>query len=236
MTNNMAYSKIVILFSLFNFGFSFSLSKLSLNSQLVFRAVGKSANLGGQEAIESHLRKNVMLQRLSKSGGEIVPPVPTTLVSKNLRSSARKFHLKDPKTDQYLIVETNSMILKTVTSEEFDQTRQTEITWFTACNDFTTIENRENTNTNHFEICIAGLEEKRLFYDRSNGAFSFLSQKPTKNAILPMQLRLVKNEVTHIYEYAAMFCSKGYLKIKNFFLGIGRKETMFKIEEPMFFM
>ena len=236
MTNNMAYSKIVILFSLFNFGFSFSLSKLSLNSQLVFRAVGKSENLGGQEAIESHLRKNVMLQRLSKSGGEIVPPVPTTLVSKNLRSSARKFHLKDPKTDQYLIVETKNMILKTVTSEEFDQTRQTEITWFTACKDFTAIENRENTNSNHFEICIAGLEERRLFYDQSNGAFSFLSQKPTKNAILPMQLRLVENEVTHIYEYAAMFCSKGYLKIEKFFLGIGRKETLFRIEEPMFFM
>ena len=232
MTNNMAYSKIVILFSLFNFVFSLSLSKLSLNSQLVFRAVGKSENLGGQEAIESHLRKNFMLQRLSKR--EIVPPVPTTLVSKNLRSSARKFHLKDPNTDQYLIVEKNTMILRTVTSEEFDQSRQTEITWFTACNDFTANPNSKS-NSNRFEICIAGLEERRLFYDRSNGAFSFLSQKRTKNALLPMQLRLVKNEETHIYEYAAMFCSKGYLKIEKFFLGIGRK-TLFRIEEPMFFM
>ena len=234
MTNNMAYSKTVILFSLFNFGFSFSLSKLSLNSQLVFRAVGKSENLRWQEAIESHLRKNVMLERLSKSGGEIVPPVPTTLVSKNLRSSARKFHLKDPNTDQYLIVEKNTMILRTVTSEEFDQSRQTEITWFTACNDFTANPNSKS-NSNRFEICIAGLEERRLFYDQSNGAFSFLSQKRTKNALLPMQLRLVKNEETHIYEYAAMFCSKGYLKIEKFFLGIGRK-TLFRIEEPMFFM
>ena len=232
MTNNMAYSKIVILFSLFNFVFSLSLSKLSLNSQLVFRAVGKSENLGGQEAIESHLRKNFMLQRLSKR--EIVPPVPTTLVSKNLRSSARKFHLKDPNTDQYLIVEKNTMILRTVTSEEFDQSRQTEITWFTACNDFTANPNSKS-NSNRFEICIAGLEERRLFYDQSNGAFSFLSQKRTKNALLPMQLRLVKNEETHIYEYAAMFCSKGYLKIEKFFLGIGRK-TLFRIEEPMFFM
>ena len=234
MTNNMAYSKTVILFSLFNFGFSFNLSKLSLNSQLVFRAVGKSENLRWQEAIESHLRKNVMLERLSKSGGEIVPPVPTTLVSKNLRSSARKFHLKDPNTDQYLIVEKNTMILRTVTSEEFDQSRQTEITWFTACNDFTANPNSKS-NSNRFEICIAGLEERRLFYDQSNGAFSFLSQKRTKNALLPMQLRLVKNEETHIYEYAAMFCSKGYLKIEKFFLGIGRK-TLFRIEEPMFFM
>ena len=233
MTNNMAYSKTVILFSLFNFGFSFSLSKLSLNSQLVFRAVGKSENLRGQEAIESHLRKNFMLQRLSKR--EIVPPVPTTLVSKNLRSSARKFHLKDPNTDQYLIVEKNTMILRTVTSEEFDQSRQTEITWFTACNDFTAIQNSNDNSNHYFEICIAGLEEKRLFYDHTFGIFSFLSQKPTKNAIFPMQLRLVKNEETHIYEYAAMFCSKGYLKIEKFFLGIGRK-TLFRIEEPMFFM
>ena len=173
-----------------------------------------------------------MLQRLSKR--EIVPPVPTTLVSKNLRSSARKFHLKDPNTDQYLIVEKNTMILRTVTSEEFDQSRQTEITWFTACNDFTANPNSKS-NSNRFEICIAGLEERRLFYDQSNGAFSFLSQKRTKNALLPMQLRLVKNEETHIYEYAAMFCSKGYLKIEKFFLGIGRK-TLFRIEEPMFFM
>ena len=96
--------------------------------------------------------------------------------------------------------------------------------------------NRKSNSYGHFEICIAGLEERRLFYDQSNGAFSFLSQKPTKNAILPMQLRLVENEVTHIYEYAAMFCSKGYLKIEKFFLGIGRKETLFRIEEPMFFM
>ena len=235
MTNNMAYSKIVILFSLFNFGFSFSLSKLSLNSQLVFRAVGKSENLGGQEAIESHLRKNVMLQRLSKSGGEIVPPVPTTLVSKNLKSSARKFHLKDPKTDQYLIVETKTMILTTVTSEEFDQSRQNEITWFTACNDFTANPNRKSNSNSHFEICIAGLEERRLFYDQSNGAFSFLNQKPSKNALSPMQLRLVENKETNIYEYASIFCSKGYLKIEKDFLGIGRK-TLFRIEEPMFFM
>ena len=230
----MAFSKIVILFSLFNFGFSFSLSKLSL----VFRAVGKSENLGGQEAIESHLKKNVLLQRLlPKSEGDIVPPFPTSLVSLNLKSSARKFHLKDPKTDQFLIVETNTMILTTVTSEEFDQTRQTEITWFTACNDFTAIQNRIDNSNNYFEICIAGLEEKRLFYDHTFGIFSFLSQKPTKNAIFPMQLRLVENEVTNgIYEYAAMFCSKGYLKIEKFFLGIGTIETLFRLEEPMFFM
>ena len=229
----MVYSKIVILFSLFNFGFSFSLSKLSLNSELVFRAVGNSENLGGQEAIESHLRKNVMLRRLSKYGGEIIPPVPTTLFSKNLRSSARKFHLKDPKTDQYLIVEKNTMILRTVTSEEFEQSRQTEISWFTACNDFTAIQNYKKSN--HFEICIAGLEEKRLFYDQSNGVFSFLSQKPSKNVLSPVQLRLVENKETNIYEYASMFCSKGYLKIEKGFVAIGRK-TLFRIEEPMFFM
>ena len=232
----MAFSKIVILYSLFNFGFSISLSKLSMDSQLVFRAVGKFENLGLEVAMEGHLKKNILLQRLQKSEREIVPPVPTSLVSLNLRSSARKFHLKDPKTDQYLIVETNSMVLRTVTSEEFDKSRQTEITWFTACNDFTAVQNDIDKSNHYFEICIAGLEERHLFYDQSNGAFSFLSQKPTKNAILPMQMRLVENEETHTFEYAAMFCSKGYLKIEKFFLGIGRIEKLFRLEEPMFFM
>ena len=230
----MVFSMIVILFSLINFGFSISLSKLSLDSQLlVLRDVGRSENLEWQAAIKGHLKKYILFQKLSKSGGEIVPPFPTALVSLNLKSSARKFHLKDPKTDQYLIVETNTMTLKTVTSEEFDQSRQTEITWFTACNDFTTIQN--NKKSNRFEICMAGLEEKRLFYDQNNGGFSFLSQKPMENALSPMQLRLVENEETNIYEYAAMFCSKGYLKIENNFLSIG-SETLFRIEEQIFFM
>ena len=257
----MVFSMIVIIFSLFNLTFSISISKISLDNQLVFRAFGKSEYLEGQVAMESHLMKNILLQRMS-AVGEIIPPVPTARVSKNpeksetrpdpnfsgflrsdlrnlvslnMESSARKFHLKDPKTDQYLIVETNSMTLTTVTSEEFDQSRQTELTWFTACNDFTAIQNSNDNSNHYFEICIAGLEEKRLFYDHTFGIFSFLSQKPTKNAIFPMQLRLVKNEETHIYEYTTMFCSKGCLRIEKDFLGIG-KETLFRIEEPMFFM
>merc|ERR1712051_291263 len=120
------------------------------------------------------------------------------------------------------------MILRTVTSEEFEQSRQTEISWFTACNDFTAIQNYKKSN--HFEICIAGLEEKRLFYDQSNDVFSFLSQKPSKNVLSPVQLRLVENKETNIYEYASMFCSKGYLKIEKGFVAIGRK-TLFRIEE-----
>ena len=232
--NIMVFSMIVNIFSLFNLTFSISISKISLDNQLVFRAFRKSEYLEGQVAMENHLMKNILLQRMS-SVGEIIPPVPTALVSLNMESSARKFHLKDPKTDQYLIVETNSMTLTTVTSEEFDQSRQTEITWFTACNDFTAIQNSNDNSNHYFEICIAGLEEKRLFYDHTFGIFSFLSQKPTKNAIFPMQLRLVKNEETHIYEYTTMFCSKGCLRIEKDFLGIG-KETLFRIEEPMFFM
>ena len=185
----MVFSVIVILFSLFDFGFSISLSKISQDNQQVLL---------------------------------------------NMGSSARKFNLKIPKTDQYLIVETKTLILKTVTSEEFDQSRQTEITWFTACNGFTAIQN--NKNSNHFEICIAGLEEKRLFYHQSNGSFSFLSQKPLENDLSPMQWRLFENEETNLYEYAAIFCSKGFLNMDKYSLDIGRKKTLFRIEEPMFFM
>ena len=122
----MVFSVIVILFSLFDFGFSISLSKISQDNQQVLL---------------------------------------------NMGSSARKFNLKIPKTYQYLIVETKTLFLKTVTSEEFDQSRQNEITWFTACNGFTAIQN--NKKSNNFEICIAGLEENACFIIKVMVAFHF---------------------------------------------------------------
>ena len=60
-------------------------------------------------------------------------------VSKNLAYNGRKFHLRDPITNQYLIVEANTGILRTVENEEFEQAKFHEITWFTACNGFTQI-------------------------------------------------------------------------------------------------
>ena len=54
------------------------------------------------------------------------------------------------------------MLLRTVSSADFEHSKQNEITWFTESNDFKPI---NKNNSNHFEICFAGAEDKRLFYD-----------------------------------------------------------------------
>ena len=124
------------------------------------------------------------------------------------------------------------MLLRTVTSAEFEHSKQNEITWFTECNDFTPI-NKDNSN--HFEICIAGTEDKRLFYDEIFGIFMFLNQETRDTDQTPrtlMNMRLVHNVQTNSFEYASLPCSKGpgHLQLENNSIRIGT-ETLLSIEE-----
>ena len=156
----------------------------------------------------------------------------TNMVSNNIQNDGRKFHLKDSRNNQYLIVESNTMLLRTVTSAEFEHSKQNEITWFTECNDFTPI-NKDNSN--HFEICIAGAEDKRLFYDESFGIFMFLNQETRHTDQTPrtlMNMRLVLNVKTNSFEYASLFYDggQGHLQLENNLIGIGT-ETLFMTEE-----
>ena len=157
----------------------------------------------------------------------------TNIVSKNIHNEARKFHLKDSRNNQYLIVESNTLLLRTASSTQFEHFKQNEITWFTACNGFTPI---YEDDSSHFEICIAGTEDKRLFYDETFGIFMFLNQETRHTDQTPrtlMNMRLVPNVRTNSFEYASLSCKKGQAEqrqLENSFIGIGT-ETLLSIEE-----
>ena len=154
----------------------------------------------------------------------------TNMVSKNVHNGNKKFHLKDARNNQYIVVESSTMLLRTVSSEQFENFKHSEITWFTGCNSFTPI---YKDDSNHFEVCIAGLNDKRLFFDETFGIFMFLNQdaKNTKQTTrLPMTMKLVQNVRKKSFKYASLFCVRGHLHLESRFLGIGA-ETLLSIEE-----
>ena len=148
-------------------------------------------------------------------------------VSKNIANNGQKFHLKDTRTNQYLIVEANTMVLRTVTPEEFESAKQSEITWFTACNGFTQV---SEDNANNYEICMAGLESQRLYHDQFYGFFVFMEPQPSSTSYLPMNLRLVMNEQSNSIERASLFCSRGQLQLERNFIKIGSSQTLLSVE------
>ena len=156
----------------------------------------------------------------------------TNIVSNNIHNEARKFHLKDSRSNQYLIVESNTLLLRTASSAQFEHFKQNEITWFTACNGFTPI---YDDDLNHFEICIAGTENKRLFFDESFEIFMFLNQDTrytVQQPHLPMKMRLVQNHRTNSFEYASLSCNRGHLQLENNSIKINADtETQLSIEE-----
>ena len=128
------------------------------------------------------------------------------------------------------------MLLRTVSLAEFEHFKQNEITWYTECNDFKPI---NEDNSNHFEICIAGAEDKRLFYDEIFGIFMFLNQETRHTDQTPcmlMKMRLVPNVRTNSFEYASLSCNRGkvQLQLENNYIGIDSTETLLSIEELKF--
>ena len=151
----------------------------------------------------------------------------TNMVSNNIQNEGRKFHLKDSRNNQYLIIESNTKLLRTVSSADFEHFKQNEITWFTACNNYTPI---YEDNSTLFEVCIAGLDDKRLFFDEILGIFMFVNPYYQTSHLLLMNMRLVQNVRTNSFEFASFSCHRGYLQLENNFIGIGTK-TLLSIEE-----
>ena len=153
------------------------------------------------------------------------------LVAKNSQNEGRKFHLKDSRSNKYIVVESSTMLIRTVSSAEFEHFKQNEITWFTACDGFKPI----NFSLDCFDICIAGTEDKRLFFDETFNIFMFLNQETRHTVLtphLPMRLRLVQNVRINSFEYASLFCNKGHLQLENNSIGINTDtKTMLSIEE-----
>ena len=152
----------------------------------------------------------------------------TSMVSDNIQNEARKFHLKDSRNNHSnIIVESNTMLLRTVSSAEFEHFKQNEFTWFAACNNFAPI---YEDDPNLFEICLAGIDDKRLFFDQTLGVFMFLNPYYQTSHLLIMNMRLVQNVRTNSFEFASFSCNRGYLQLENNFIGIGTK-TLLSIED-----
>ena len=54
------------------------------------------------------------------------------------------------------------MLLRLVNSQEFNDSVNTLLVWFTDCDNFS------NLNNSNFEICVAGVGTRRLYYDNDN--------------------------------------------------------------------
>ena len=126
-------------------------------------------------------------------------------VSRNHHSDdAFKFHLHDEENNHYLWLEPNTMMLRAVTAAEFEESKRDHMTWFTACNDFIPA-----TDSQNFEICMAGIENHRLYYDEENKIFSFLPISQRRSRHFPMSMNLISNKVTGRFEKSMMMCAKG---------------------------
>ena len=122
-------------------------------------------------------------------------------VSRNHHSDdALKFHLHDEENNYYLWLEPNTMMLRAVTAAEFEASKRDHMTWFTACNNFI-----PTTDSQNFEICMAGIENYGLYYDEENKIFSFLPISQRRNRHFPMNMNLISGR----FEKSMMMCSKG---------------------------
>ena len=122
-------------------------------------------------------------------------------VSRNHHSDdVLKFHLHDEENNYYLWLEPNTMMLRAVTAAEFEASKRDHMTWFTACNNFI-----PTTEPQIFEICMAGIENYRLYYDEENKIFSFLPISQRRNRHFPMNMNLISGR----FEKSMMMCSKG---------------------------
>ena len=113
---------------------------------------------------------------------------------------ALKFHLHDEENNYYLWLEPNTMMLRAVNAAEFEASKRDHMTWFTACNNFI-----PTTDSQNFEICMAGIDNYRLYYDEQNKIFSFLPISQRRNRHFPMNMNLISGR----FEKSMMMCSKG---------------------------
>ena len=131
----------------------------------------------------------------------------SNFVSRNTHSNdPLKFHLRNEQNNHYLWLEPNTMMLRAVTSMEFSTSRTDHMSWFTACNNFI-----PPTNSQNFEICMAGIENYRLYYDEENKIFMLLPPTQRQNRHFSLSMTFISNKVTGCFEKSRIMCSKGNL-------------------------
>ena len=103
---------------------------------------------------------------------------------------------------------------------------QSSITWFTACDNFKGVEDQFN-----FEVCLAGIEDKRLFYDEHHDIFMVLdTNDKIENRHYPMNMNMIGNKATKQFEKASISCSMGNLNTGRSHVRIGA-ETILDLAE-----
>ena len=94
---------------------------------------------------------------------------------------------------------------------------QSSITWFTACDNFNGVEDQFN-----FEVCLAGIDDKRLFYDEHHDIFMVLdTNDKIENRHYPMNMNMIGNKATKQFEKASISCSMGNLNTGRSHVRIG---------------
>ena len=57
----------------------------------------------------------------------------------------------------------------------------------------------------NFEVCLSGLENRRLFYDEHYKIFQLLPQNKQKHRHSPLSMNLTSNKATGTFEKATLF-------------------------------
>ena len=139
--------------------------------------------------------------------------------------------LQDPRTNEYLIVEPETKLLTLVRPEEFRRMEQKVLVWFTACDNFDNVILTECMNC---EICLAGIENTRFYYDEIFQVIMYLprDRKTQRHFRIDMNMVTESGSIDH-HPVTRLHCPKGNIvnEARHLKLAVGNaNSTAFKIE------
>ena len=77
-----------------------------------------------------------------------------------------------------------------VSSNEFEQTKSSALTWFTACNNFDT----DMDECQHCDLCLAGVINHRLYFDEENQIIMHLHKETQRQRHHKIKMQLFNQE------------------------------------------
>ena len=138
--------------------------------------------------------------------------------------------MQDPKLNRYIIVETGTKLLMSVSSYEFEEIKSSALTWFTACNNFDT----DIDECQYCDLCLAGVKNHRLYYDEAYQITMHLPKETQRQRHHKIKMQLFSQEnvlatpwfnnmfnTSGIHQQSQLFrkaylrCFKGNLKLEH---------------------
>ena len=138
--------------------------------------------------------------------------------------------MQDPKLNRYIIVETGTKLLTSVSSYEFEQITSSALTWFTACNNFHT----DMDECQYCDLCLAGVMNHRLYFDEENQIIMHLPKETQRQRHHKIKMQLFSQEnvlatpwfnnmfntsgihhQSQLFRKAYLRCFKGNLKLEH---------------------